>query len=300
MVEPARATGLLEVWTGMEVEQLRLDAGRVRAVVLRDRRSGEHREVTAETVLVGAGAIGTPALLLRSGVKDESDQLGRNHMCHLGAVAVGVFARPTGAALHFTKELGLTDFYLGEPDGTAGGRGGTFRHKLGYAQAIPVPGPASLRDRVPFPVPDGVARWLHAHSLLFAGSVEDLPRTENRVRLGQGGRIRLQRAYHGYDVARGRWWARRLARTLRRAGAALGLGTVASRERVHVGHQVGTCRFGRDPRHAVLDPTCRVHSVDNLYVVDGSFMPTSLGVGPALTIAANALRVAHHVFEETS
>jgi choline dehydrogenase-like flavoprotein len=56
--------------------------------------------------------------------------------------------------------------------------------------------------------------------------------------------------------------------------------------------QGGTCRFGKDPATSVLDKDCRAHEVDNLYVVDGSFMPTSGGVPVTLTIAANSFRVA--------
>jgi choline dehydrogenase-like flavoprotein len=58
-----------------------------------------------------------------------------------------------------------------------------------------------------------------------------------------------------------------------------------------VAHQNGTIRFGHDPRTSALDHTCRAHEVDNLYVVDGSFFPSSGAVNPALTIMANALRV---------
>ena len=61
---------------------------------------------------------------------------------------------------------------------------------------------------------------------------------------------------------------------------------------LHTAHQVGTLRFGHDPKTSVLDPNCRFHQLDNLWALDGSFLPTSLGIGPALTIAANALRVA--------
>jgi choline dehydrogenase-like flavoprotein len=55
--------------------------------------------------------------------------------------------------------------------------------------------------------------------------------------------------------------------------------------------QGGTCRFGRDPATSVLDVDCRAHTVPNLYVSDSSFMPTSGGVPPTLTILANAFRV---------
>jgi choline dehydrogenase-like flavoprotein len=64
-----------------------------------------------------------------------------------------------------------------------------------------------------------------------------------------------------------------------------------------VAHQCGTLRFGVDPATSVLDVNCRTHEVDNLYVVDGSFFPSSAAVNPALTIAANALRVGAHLRE---
>ena len=62
-----------------------------------------------------------------------------------------------------------------------------------------------------------------------------------------------------------------------------------------VTHQCGTCRFGEDANTSVLDINCRTHDVDNLYVVDGSFFPSSAAVNPSLTIIANALRVGEHL-----
>ena len=56
-----------------------------------------------------------------------------------------------------------------------------------------------------------------------------------------------------------------------------------------VAHCCGTCRFGSDPKTSVLDPHNRAHDVENLYVADGSFFPSSAGLNPSLTIAANAL-----------
>jgi choline dehydrogenase-like flavoprotein len=61
--------------------------------------------------------------------------------------------------------------------------------------------------------------------------------------------------------------------------------------------QAGTCRFGRDPAGSVLDADCRAHEVDNLYVTDGSFMPTGGSVPFTFTIYANAFRVADRMIE---
>jgi choline dehydrogenase-like flavoprotein len=67
-----------------------------------------------------------------------------------------------------------------------------------------------------------------------------------------------------------------------------------------VAHQNGTVRFGADPNRSALDPTCKAWELDNLYVVDGSFFPSSSAVNPALTIMANALRVGDHLLERLS
>ena len=62
-------------------------------------------------------------------------------------------------------------------------------------------------------------------------------------------------------------------------------------------HQCGTLCFGTDPARSVLDPLCRSHDVENLFVVDASFFPSSAAVNPGLTIAAQALRVADHILD---
>jgi choline dehydrogenase-like flavoprotein len=133
--------------------------------------------------------------------------------------------------------------------------------------------------------------------LPLVGIIEDLPDPANRVSWGANGKPSLRHQFAAYDVARGKELARLMAQILKRAGAFwCATSQFASAE--HVAHQCGTLRFGVDPAHAVLGPDCRLHKHPNVFVVDGSFMPTSLGVGPALTIIANALRVARIVSSE--
>src|SRR5262249_42807266 len=127
--------------------------------------------------------------------------------------------------------------------------------------------------------------------------IEDLPNPNNQVYWGANGQPCLRHRFASYDLERGKQLARLTARILKRAGAAFCLTSKFASEE-HVAHQCGTLRFGNDPAHAVLDPECRMFGQPNLFVVDGSFMPTSLGVGPALTIMANALRVAGIVARE--
>jgi choline dehydrogenase-like flavoprotein len=64
-----------------------------------------------------------------------------------------------------------------------------------------------------------------------------------------------------------------------------------------VAHQNGTARFGTDPATSALDVNCKMHDLDNVYVVDSSFFCSSSAVNPTLTIIANALRVADHLNE---
>jgi choline dehydrogenase-like flavoprotein len=146
------------------------------------------------------------------------------------------------------------------------------------------------------------------HSLDFWLTSEDLPDPDNRVTLDREGNIvlayrpnneeahrqliaRLKAAMkqqrrcsiHGHDCHQGLF-----ARSLY-VGQRIPLAGVA--------HQNGTIRFGRDPRTSALDASCKAHELDNLYVVDASFFPSSGAVNPALTIMANALRVGDRLLE---
>jgi choline dehydrogenase-like flavoprotein len=136
------------------------------------------------------------------------------------------------------------------------------------------------------------------HSIDFWLTSEDLPDPENRVMVGPGGRTILK--YRENNLEAHQRLNARLKRLLGQwqkgihfeKGGKIPLGGVA--------HQCGTLRFGHDPQTSVLDVNCKVHGVQNLYVVDGSFFPSSNAVNPALTIMANALRVGDHLLERLS
>ena len=89
----------------------------------------------------------------------------------------------------------------------------------------------------------------------------------------------------------------RLVKEMKRVLRKLGFWVVVahSHRSKNTTHQCGTLVFGTDPATSVLDPYCRAHDVENLFVVDASFFPSSAAVNPALTIAAQALRVADHI-----
>ena len=120
---------------------------------------------------------------------------------------------------------------------------------------------------------------------------EDLPDPENRVRVDSGGRIRLD--WRPNNVAPHGELVRRAAQMMRRAGYPILF--TERRGVTTISHQCGTVRFGTDPARAVLDPWCRSYDHPNLFVVDTGFYPSSAAVNPALTLAAQALRVAAHI-----
>ncbi len=282
-IERAERTGNLEIRTEWEAERLLLGpGGKGRGIRIRSRRHHIVEELTAEHYILSGGAIGSPAILMKSGYEDPGDQLGKNYAYHCGALIAGIFREPTGGAERFIKQLGFTDLYFGSRE---------FPHKLGYVQTLPSPGPLSVRQNSPVPLPLSLARFLNRRMLIISGAVEDLPQRRNRVEIDRSGKIRLTHRFHPYDVERSRWYLGQLKRVMKEAGATVSFGATGEKDDLHTAHQVGTARFGTDPKHSVLDPDCRLHGYDNVYVVDGSFMPTSLGVGPALTIIANALRV---------
>ena len=166
----------------------------------------------------------------------------------------------------------------------------------------------TLSAGAPAIAPGFTLELMATHSLDFWLTSEDLPDPENRVMLDREGKIALsyrpnneeghkrliaklqslmkQQAkcsVHGHECHQG-LFSRNLF-----VGQRIPLAGVA--------HQNGTIRFGNDPQTSALDANCKAHDMDNLYVVDGSFFPSSGAVNPALTIMANALRVGDHLME---
>jgi choline dehydrogenase-like flavoprotein len=120
---------------------------------------------------------------------------------------------------------------------------------------------------------------------------EDLPDPENRVVLGSDGKIEIR--WRPNNLVAHRRLIAEAKRIFHEAGYPLVVTKTMGIETNS--HQVGTLRFGDDPANSVLDEWGRAHDVDNLYAVDGSFFPSSSAVNPALTIIAQALRVANRL-----
>jgi len=265
-------------------------------------RDGVRETYAADVVVVSAGAINSAALLLRSasdrhpnGLANGSGVVGRHYMGHVNSVLMAISRCPNPTV--FQKTLSVNDWYLGDE---------AFPHPMGHVSFVGKLDAVTLRAGAPALAPGFTLELMATHSLDFWLTSEDLPDPENRVTLDRDGNIVLayrpnneeahrqlterlksamkgQRrcAIHGHDCHQGLF-----ARSLY-VGQRIPLAGVA--------HQNGTIRFGRDSYTSALDASCKAHELDNLYVVDGSFFPSSGAVNPGLTIMANALRVGDHL-----
>jgi choline dehydrogenase-like flavoprotein len=285
-----------------ECRAVRLDADRtqIRQVICQD-RSGT-LALKAKVVVLAAGALDTPVLLLNSssgdwprGLANDSDWVGRNLMRHLIDV-IDIWPQPESKITAQNKEIGLNDFYFweGQKYGSVQSLGSVppmeyFTNRPGWLLKV-------LRSMSPVARP--IYQRFVSGGLVLASIMEDLPYLDNRVlpsdRPSLNGRQRLRIRYrlHASEIERRTVFLRQLKqvfepfRKITPGGA---------KNNENLSHACGTCRFGTDPKTSVLDPQNRAHEVDNLYVVDASFFPSSTGMNPSLTIAANALRVAEHV-----
>ncbi len=301
-VDPALEHSNVSLLTNAYVSRLETSpSGReVKKVVVR--RNGATEEYSADIVVVSCGAINSAALLLRSandkhphGLANSSDVVGRHYMGHVNSVLMAIAKCPNPTV--FQKTLALNDFYFGSKE---------WEYPMGHISFVGKLDGVTLSAGAPPLVPGFTLELMAKHSLDFWLTSEDLPDPNNRVTLDRNGDIVLayqpnneeshkrliakleslmkqqtKCSVHGHECHQG-LFARNLF-----IGQRIPLAGVA--------HQNGTIRFGRDARTSALNANCKAHELDNLYVVDGSFFPSSAAVNPALTIMANALRVGDHL-----
>ncbi|MDQ3893426.1 MAG: GMC family oxidoreductase [Actinomycetota bacterium] len=257
-------------------------------------RSGERETYRGDLVVVSCGAINSALLLLKSandrhpnGLANSSDVVGRHYMAHINSAVIAISKEPN--MTRFQKTLGLNDYYWGADD---------FGYPLGHIQMLGKTDGQMLRAGAPVPTPGFVLDYVAKHAVDFWLTTEDLPNPENRVMLDREGRVHVH--YSNRNLEPHRRLLRKLKGMLPRLDMREHLlpNQVIRDERIPiagVAHQVGTVRFGTDPSSSALDVNCQAHDLDNLYVVDTSFFPSSSAVNPALTAMANALRVGDHL-----
>jgi choline dehydrogenase-like flavoprotein len=289
-IRPALKHANVTLMTHAKVERLEADGGSVKRVVT------EKGVFSADVVVVSCGAANSAALLLRSasdehpdGLANSSGVVGRHYMAHLNSGVIAISQTPNETK--FQKTLGVNDYYWGAEDSEL---------PLGHIQMLGKSDRNILRGGAPWFAPGLALDYMAKHAIDFWLTTEDLPHPTNRVTVDRQGNIHLSKTYYNTEPHK---------RLLGKLKALLGpLGcheraiprwSVLSQQipLAGIAHNCGTVRFGEDPANSALDVNCKAHDLDNLYVVDTSFFPSSSAVNPALTAMANALRVGDHLLD---
>jgi choline dehydrogenase-like flavoprotein len=261
---------------------------------------GEKETFRGEIVVVSCGAANTAKLLLMSandkhpnGLANGSDQVGRNYMFHNSQAVLAISREPNPTI--FQKTLSLNDFYFGM-DG--------FEYPMGNIQMIGKSLGPMYRGEQPLAtalIPTGLLDNLADHAVDFWLSTEDLPDPKNRVTVDRSGNLTL--SYTPNNQVPKQKLYDKLKSMLHHLGMHpehLIPRDIYMKTDIPIAgcaHQAGTCRFGTDASSSVLDPNCKAHELDNLYVVDTSFFVSIGAVNPSLTAIANAIRVGDHLLQ---
>ncbi|MBJ6761095.1 GMC family oxidoreductase [Myxococcaceae bacterium JPH2] len=317
LIPAALATGNVELRPGCMARSIEVDArGRARSVVYLD-PDGVAQEQPARIIVSSCTAVESARLLLNStsnrfpkGLANGSGLVGKNLLFSSFGESRATFriskqkaARPWLTDPSPFVNRSLQDFYL-MPDARFGFRkGGT----LGFMWTHPNPifaavGMAGSGKNGVFgkELKDRMRAYRDSRILQFEVYAEFLPTPGTAVTVESGVKdkygipvaaITLDR--HPMDFAATRFLVDRGEEVLMRLDPDDVQRVGIAGETTILQH--GTCRFGDDPASSVLDKNCRAHEVPNLYVVDGSFMPTGGSVPSTLTIAANSFRVADHL-----
>jgi choline dehydrogenase-like flavoprotein len=286
-VRPALERPNVELWTNACAKRLITNAAGTRLEAVEVERHGTTARVEASLFVVSCGAVNSAALLLRSagdkhpnGLANSSGLVGRRYMAHLATMMQGFHPfRKNGTV--FQKTVAINDFYL---------RGPKTPYPLGQIQSQGRTHGVMAQTVVP-QVPLSLYDWWVARGVDWLAMSEDLPDANNRVAIDREGRIQL--LYRPNNLRAHRMLVKQARKILHRLGFWVVM--THSHGSKNTTHQCGTLVFGKNPRESVLDTYCRSHDVENLFVVDASFFPSSAAVNPALTIAAQALRVADHI-----
>jgi len=259
-------------------------------------RNGEKETYSGEIVVASCGAINSAALLLRSaseqhpeGLANSSGMVGRNYMCHLNSMMLAISKCENSTV--FQKTLGLNDFYFPSKD---------WEYPMGHISFVGKTDANVLAAGAPALAPGFTLDLMARHSLDFWMTSEDLPDPNNRIILNRNGGITINYTPNNTEGhKRLQAKLRSLLKHINCTERLLPMNAYIGRRipLAGVAHQNGTLRFGLDPKTSVLDTKCKAHDLDNLYVVDASFFPSSGAMNPALTIMANALRVGDHLKE---
>lgn len=273
-LDPAIKTGKVKLETNLKVTQVIVKNGKVDHLLAQ--RDGQEVKIIAKKYVLSLGAVNTAALLLRSGsVANSSGLLGKNFMMHNNA-HIAAFDVKSKNDVIFQKTLSFSDWYF---DGGSG-------YPLGAVQLIGKVQPIMMKSYAT-KVPLAILKFIADRSVEFVVMNEDLPATSNRVEITSNGMIQIYRK--AVNTSAHKELMQKTKRVLRKSGFQAIF--VQPFDISMNSHQCGTSVAGHDPKLSVVDQYCKTHDIENLYLIDGGFFPSSAAMNPALTIAAQALRV---------
>lgn len=291
-VRPALQHANIQLMTRTLARRLLTEDAGLRVSAVEVESDGIVSLLRAKVFVVACGATNSAALLLRSaddahphGLANGSGLVGCNYMAHINSTLLAIDPSRRNDDV-FSKTIAINDFYFGSP---------AYPYPMGNLQVLGKIQAAGYIARSRPNLNPAEHAEMAAHSADWWVMSEDLPDPENRVWIGGDNSIHVRRRF------------RNMRTHERLVAAATELMRAAGYEEIlHAlmpvetnSHQCGTLRFGDDPATSVLDPLCKAWELDNLYVVDASFFPSSTAMNPALTIAAQALRVGEHLITHT-
>lgn len=294
-------------------EVLTLEADDRRVTGVQALIGNERFHFRAKRVVLAAGALWTPLLLLRScsdrwpnGLANRSGLVGRNLTRHYIDL-LAILSRSTFPKHYTLKELLINDFYSCA-EGKFGAVGAfghmppSFMITEDIENDLAVSGKAWAQRLFRFgrPLVRKVLSRLFQQAGYLALILEDLPFRDNRVywREDAGG----THPALDYLIRPSEWDRIRKFRRMVR-GVLFPNPTLLFAQADNLkflAHISGTCCAGEDPRASVVDRWGRAHDLENLYLADASVFPSAGGTNPGLTVAANALRVAAHLCGKTN
>ncbi len=320
LLDPALKTGNLTVTPHAKVFKLTTDAtGKVVSAHYYDQNNQEVI-VKAQTFVVACQAIETSRLLLTStgekhpdGIGNNNNQLGKNVIFSAGGVGHGEFPYANFSEEEITKlkargtfvNRSLQEWYeIDDPEFGHKTKGGTVDFLWKHANPIS----RSIRlkwGKDGLVWGDTLKKKMHHYftqerHLTFEVFNDWLPTDDCFVTLDDKvtdkwgdpvAKVRL--GYHTHDLKVGNYISEKTEAVLKEMGAERIRSSVSGSAPANL--QAGGCRFGDDPKTSVLDKNCKVHDCDNLYITDGSFMPTGGSVPYTFTIYANSFRVADYL-----
>ncbi len=240
------------------------------------RSDGQKILVKGKNYVLAAGALLTPKLLMKSGLQEINPLIGTHLMTHCLGLVVGFFPRPISREFDFHKWFSVSDYYYDE---------------MGKVRGLIQQDHLTAKKKVFAKIP----RWLHPLVARFYYNTcqllviaEDEPCVDNRLEISSGS-LKIHHTFSKNDSRRRKFLVSKAKKIMRKAGALFSFDFKGE----SIFHSCGTCRMGDSPKISVTNSCGQMWGVDNLYITDASLFPTSSGVNPSLTIAANSLRVAH-------